>query len=83
MTTQTPYQDQDVHHPSVRLRAVLALLRVVAGRRGWAHVRWSGAGFTYRISVVRQPPRDYALDADPDALNGDRAADELRGHLAP
>jgi hypothetical protein len=77
--------DPDVPEPSVRLRVVLALLRVAAGRRGYAGVVWHGAGFTYRLAVTREPGDDLAVDVDvdPDALGGADAVHLLREHLRP
>jgi hypothetical protein len=72
-----------VPEPRVRLRVVLGLLRVLAGRRGYAGVSWHGAGFTYRLLTTRTPEDDpeVAIDADPDALGGAEAAQQLRERL--
>jgi hypothetical protein len=76
-------QDQGVPEPPVRLRVVLALLRVLAGRRGYAFVIWHGAGFTYRLSVVREPGDDSRIEAnlDPAAPGGAEALEQLRERL--
>lgn len=54
--------------PRIRVRVLIALLRVAAGRRGHAHIRWWGQGFRYDVTVERRTPVAYQLDADPDAL---------------
>lgn len=76
-------QDPAVPEPSVRLRIVLALLRVAAGRSGVASVAWHGAGFTYHLAVSREPGDDQVVnvDQDPDALGGADAVQLLREHL--
>ena len=73
-------QDQDVPEPHIRLRLLLQLLRIAAGRRGDADVTWAGAGFTYRLEVTRGESGplvviDHDPDADPAALN--RIREEL------
>jgi hypothetical protein len=78
------YAEPDVHDPAVplgprvRLRLLLALLRIAAGRRGWAGLRWSGQGFVYTVRVMRAVPQSYSLDADPDAVGLDEVADRVR-----
>jgi hypothetical protein len=76
-------QDAAVTEPTVRLRLVLALLRILAGRRGRAGVTWHGAGFTYLLTVVREDGDDQlvGVDSDPDAIGGDVAIVELRRRL--
>jgi hypothetical protein len=77
------YADPVVHDPAVppgprvRLRLVLALLRIASGRRGWASVRWSGQGFVYTVKVMRALPKAYTLDADPDAIGLNEVAERL------
>lgn len=78
------YADPEVQDPAVppgprvRLRLVMALLRIAAGRRGRASVQWSGQGFTYGLVALRSTPQPYTLDADPDAVGGGEVADRLR-----
>jgi hypothetical protein len=76
-------QDQDVPEPTVRLRLALALLRILAGRRGHASVRWHGAGFTYTLHATREPGDDTAVEFDWDgaAPGAAEALDELRDRL--
>lgn len=75
--------DGDVPEPTVRLRLALALLRVLAGRRGHASVRWHGAGFTYTLHATRQAGDDTTVDVDfdPAAPGADEALAELRDRL--
>jgi len=54
------YQDA-VPTPRVRLRLVMALLRLAAGRRGHASVTWHGAGFTYALAAVREDGDDLVV----------------------
>ena len=61
-------QDDDVWEPRVRLRVMLAFLRIVAGRRGGSAVTWSGQGFTYTLTVSRGVTGTaVSIDADPEA----------------
>jgi hypothetical protein len=65
---------QDEPQPRARLGTVLALMRVLAGRRGDAAVTWQGQGFSYHLSVVRgagAPAVD--LELDPTAPGADEA----------
>jgi hypothetical protein len=80
MTTQ----DAGVTEPRVRLRLVLALLRIIAGRRGHASVSWHGAGFTYVLGAIREPGDDTAVEFDPDpaAPGVIDTMQRLREHLA-
>ena len=81
-TAQNPaYQDADVAAPRVRLRIVLALLRVLAGPRGHARVRWWGGGFAYDLRVERRELVDFEVDADPEANRRDDVVERLRAHL--
>lgn len=56
--------------PRIRLRLLLALLRIVAGPRGQSCVTWSGQGFVYQLEVRRRGPLPFALDDDPTAVDG-------------
>jgi hypothetical protein len=77
--TDPEVQDPEVPPgPRVRLRLVLALLRILAGRRGRARLRWSGQGFIYTLGVHRAAPVAYDLDRDPDAIGGPEVAQRLR-----
>lgn len=69
--------------PRVRLGVLLALLRILAGVRGHAALRWSGGGFVYVLSVARSSPLPYGVDADPDALGGDDARARLGELFGP
>ncbi|MGY4645879.1 hypothetical protein [Cellulomonas sp. URHB0016] len=60
------HQDRGVPEPRVRLRRLLALMRALAGPRGESAVAWHGAGFTYVLSVSREPDPPYELDMDVD-----------------
>jgi hypothetical protein len=60
-------QDDDVTEPQMRLGVFLSLLRILAGRRGRASVKWFGAGFTYYVLVVREDAVPLVLDDDPTA----------------
>lgn len=63
------YPQDTVPAPRVRLGTFLSWLRILAGYRGSASVRWAGAGFTYTVTVRRRPgPPLPVLDADPDGL---------------
>jgi hypothetical protein len=71
-----------VREPRVRLGTFLSWLRILAGYRGHASVRWAGAGFTYTISVRRRPgPPAPVLDADPDGLELLEARTRVLGAL--
>jgi hypothetical protein len=76
-------QDPGVPEPSVRLRTLLPLLRAVAGPRGESAAAWHGAGFTYVLSVSRDPHRpDFLdLDVDPDADHLDVLVERIRDAL--
>jgi len=76
-------QDNDIQEPSVRLRYVLALLRIIAGRRGHSAVKWHNAGFTYTLHATREPGNDalVTLDDDATAIGVDEARYELRARL--
>lgn len=76
-----PEQDNAVRAPRVRLRVVLALLRLLGGRRGHAAVVWSGQGFVYRLTATRGGPVGLRIDRDPTAHRGDEAQTTLRDHL--
>jgi hypothetical protein len=76
-----PYQDGDLIPSTVRLREVLALLRVLAGTRGRAVVQWWGGGFAYELRVVRRSRVRYAIDHDEHVEHGDLAAARLRDAL--
>lgn len=71
-------QDPDVAQPHVRLGTFLALLRVLAGRRGVAGIVWNRHGFTYSVIVEREiSTPGVALDTDPDAIGGPEARAQL------
>lgn len=73
---------QDEPQPRARIGTVLALLRVLAGRRGHASLVWHRYGFTHAITVVREdgaPGIDF--DPDPSALGLDEARQRLRDHF--
>lgn len=70
--------DRDVPEPGVRLRLVLALLRILAGRRGHAAVTWWGAGFAYTLTANRRDP----IPLDVDLETGGLHVDEARALLA-
>lgn len=75
-------QDPHVIGPPVRLRLLLALLRITAGRRGYAVLSWWGQGFSYTLTARRQPPTAFVLDRDrTDAPHADTAAALIRSHL--
>lgn len=60
-------QDSAIREPRVRLRRLLVLARLLAGRRGRSSVVWHGAGFTYELTARRDPGSDPArveVDAD-------------------
>lgn len=79
-----PVQDLEVPGPRVRLRVLLGVLRALAGRRGYASVRWFGGGFEYTLEVSRHrlEPGPLALDVDPAALARDELADRIRAALS-
>jgi hypothetical protein len=59
--------DAGVREPGVRLAVLLPLLRIAAGRRGYASLTWHGAGFTYTLHTVRDPGANPATaDVDED-----------------
>lgn len=66
----------------VRLGTVLALLRVLAGRRGTSRARWWAGGFEYDLHVTRREQRPRFFDFDPSAIGHDQARDELLDHLS-
>jgi hypothetical protein len=69
-TTEVVTHDPNVPPgPRVRLRLLLALLRVLAGRRGWAIITWSGQGFRYELAARRRAP-----GGDPFAILDDTTA---------
>jgi hypothetical protein len=76
-------QDPDVPDgPRIRLRLLLAFLRIAAGRRGDADVTWSGAGFTYRLEVTRGGSGPVVVvDHDPEA--DPEVVDRIRETLYP
>jgi hypothetical protein len=76
-----PEQDTVGRGPRVRLRLVLALLRLLGGRRGHASVTWSGQGFVYTLEATRGAPVPLSVDRDPTALNGAEADLDLRDRL--
>lgn len=73
--------DPEVPQPRVRLRVVLALLRILAGSRGHSRVRWSGQGFVYTLAVRRDDPEPITFDSDPTAPGRSAAIEMLRDHL--
>jgi hypothetical protein len=75
--------DPAVAEPRVRLRRLLALLRAAAGPRGESAVAWHGAGFTYVLSVTRDPGgTDHVdLDLDPAADHLDELTALIRNAL--
>jgi hypothetical protein len=75
---------QDRPQPRIRLGTFLALLRVLAGRRGDATVIWHRDGFSYTLTAAREGGAPgVALDVDPEAPGGDvaraRLLDALEG----
>jgi hypothetical protein len=75
-------QDGGVDQPHIRLGTFLALLRVLAGRRGWATVAWNRSGFTYVVTAQREGGAPgAALDIDPTATGGDQARAQLLAAL--
>lgn len=76
-------QDQGVREPRIRLRRLLALLRILAGRRGHARIRWSGAGFVYQLDIERSEPVELLIDLDPTAENGEQARSLLWETFGP
>lgn len=76
-----PHQDTDVPRPRVRLTIPLALLRILAGPRGRASVRWWAGGFAYHLTATRVARVRFLIDRDPDADGGEDAAKRLRAHL--
>jgi hypothetical protein len=64
--------------PRIRVRGLLALLRIVAGHEGLAHLTWWGQGFRYDLTVHREGPTLYHLDRAPDAWGGADAAALIR-----
>ena len=71
-------EPQDGRQPRIRLGSFLALLRVLAGRRGRATVAWHRDGFSYVLAVVREGGAPgAALDVDPDAPGVDVARARL------
>jgi hypothetical protein len=82
--TSPAIHDGAVRHLPGRLGALLGIARALAGARGWAHLTWHGQGFTYTLTVVRDPGADpdtmhVEADLDPTGLGGDR--DELLDDL--
>jgi hypothetical protein len=79
-------QDAGVRHLRAHLSTVLDVLRVLAGRRGWAQVTWHGQGFTYTLFTVRDPYADPAaihVADDPDVTGlGAQDHTPLRDRLA-
>lgn len=59
-------QDAGVRELSVKLRLVLRILRILAGRRGHAHVAWHGQGFLYELRAVRDPGSQIGVEVDSD-----------------
>lgn len=81
---ETPeLDDPDVPMPAVRPRVVLALLRVLAGPRGWSAVSWSGAGFGYTLRAERRPPGPLHIEWDANGPGVDEARHRLRDALLP
>jgi hypothetical protein len=74
-------QDAEVHDFRVRLGRVLALVRILAGRRGHARVTWWGLGFGYTLTVTRTPSAVFEIDDDPDAIGGTEVRALLRDAL--
>lgn len=73
---------QDEPQPRVRLGTFLALLRILAGRRGQAGAVWNRDGYTYSVLCVREDaPGQLVLDGDDDAPGGDVARARLRDAL--
>lgn len=77
-TTDLVDHPQDEPQPRVRLGTVLALLRILAGRRGHAGVAWHRYGFSYTLEAIREGgAAGVALDVDPGALGLDEARTRL------
>jgi hypothetical protein len=77
------HPQDDVHDPRVRLGTFLSWCRVLAGPQGLSSIKWSGAGFTYTLTVHRttdQLPEPSVL-FDPDAAQGDELRDRVRDVL--
>ena len=66
----------------VRLGTVLALMRVLAGRRGHSQVRWWAGGFSYDLRVRRETQTPTVRDFDADALGYAEARAALIAHLS-
>ena len=65
-TTNNPVeQDPEARASRVRLHRFLSVLRILAGRRGYANVEWWGQGFRYTLTAERVPPGPTTVDADP------------------
>lgn len=60
---------ESTHQPRIRLGTFLALMRILAGFRGFSSVRWTAHGFSYRVTVRRElGPALPVVDSDPAAL---------------
>lgn len=78
-------QDQGAPEPRLRLRLLLALMRALAGARGFSALSWHAGGFRYDLAVTRDPlaPDALELDADPWALNRAALEGQVRQALEP
>lgn len=64
--------DAGVAVPRVRVAILLAVVRLLAGRRGYATVEWSGQGFRYQLYAYRDlDPDPLVIDGDPQVPPGD------------
>ena len=74
-------QDQGVPAPPVRLRLVLALVRILAGRRGRAALTWHAGGFRYELTATRSGGVGVSVDSDPTVRDRDAITDRVRDAL--
>lgn len=73
-----------IPEPHIRLRLLLALMRILAGRRGHSSAVWAAGGFRYVLTVVRTPDAGpVELDADATVRDVATIRERVRDALTP
>lgn len=76
-------QDDPLPEFTVNLATFLAVMRILAGRRGHSRVAFWAGGFQYDLHVTRRPQTRSLSDFDENALGYAEARQNLHDYLNP